>query len=212
MANVLLVGATGLVGQELLKLLLDDDNIGHIYAPTRTPLPAHSKIVNPVGADLRILLDELVEPVDTVFCCLGSTLREAGSKNQFHYVDYILPLYTGLAGLRLHAQQYVVVSALGANERSPFFYNRIKGEMEQALQAQQWKSLTIARPSMLLGKRATSRIFETLAAPLFFLLPGKWRAIKAKSVARAMLKCASTPQATQSRIVESNELRRLGKV
>lgn len=80
---------------------------------------------------------------------------------------------TALTGRRLGAQHMVVVSAMGANAHSPFFYNRVKGEMEEALIAQNWPRLTIARPSMLLGDRTTRRVNETLFAPLFRLLPGK---------------------------------------
>lgn len=101
---------------------------------------------------------------------LGTTRREAGSKAAFIHADYTLVVDTALTGRRLGAQHMLVVSAMGANAHSPFFYNRVKGEMEEALIAQNWPRLTIARPSMLLGDRTTRRVNETLFAPLFRLL------------------------------------------
>lgn len=100
---------------------------------------------------------------------------------------------TALTGRRLGAQHMLVVSAMGANAHSPFFYNRVKGEMEEALIAQNWPRLTIARPSMLFGDRTTRRVNETLFAPLFRLLPGNWKSIDARDVARAMLAEALAP-------------------
>ncbi len=101
------------------------------------------------------------------FCCPGTTRREAGSKEAFVHADYTLVVDTALAGKRLGAQHMLVVSAMGANAHSPFFYNRVKGEMEEALMAQEWPRLTIARPSMLLGIGEHKRANETLFAPLF---------------------------------------------
>ena len=100
MARALLVGATGLVGRELLQLLQSDPQITAIVAPTRTPLP-HGKLTNPVGDALFELLSSLQQPVDLVFCCLGTTRRAAGSADAFRYVDYQLVVESALTGLRL---------------------------------------------------------------------------------------------------------------
>lgn len=103
---------------------------------------------------------------------LGTTRREAGSKEAFVHADYTLVVDTALTGKRLGAQHMLVVSAMGANAHSPFFYNRVKGEMEAALIEQDWPRLTIAVPSMLSGEREKKRANETFLAPLFRLLPG----------------------------------------
>ena len=98
----------------------------------------------------KMCIRDSTDPIDIVFCCLGTTRREAGSKEAFIHADYTLVVDTALTGRRLGAQHMLVVSAMGANAHSPFFYNRVKGEMEEALIAQNWPKLTIARPSMLL--------------------------------------------------------------
>lgn len=114
---------------------------------------------------------------------------------------------TALTGRRLGAQHMLVVSSMGANARSPFFYNRVKGEMEEALIAQAWPKLTIARPSMLLGDRNRHRFTETLFAPFFRLLPGNWKSIDARDVARAMLADALSPEHEGVTILTSSQLR-----
>jgi uncharacterized protein YbjT (DUF2867 family) len=151
MSRVLITGATGLVGGILLRMLANDARVDAIAAPTRRPLEPISGVFNPHDPQLTDALAMVTEPVDTVFCCLGTTRREAGSKEAFIHADYTLVVDTALTGLRLGARHMLVVSALGANARSPFFYNRVKGEMENALMEQEWERLTIVRPSMLVG-------------------------------------------------------------
>lgn len=206
MARVLITGASGLVGGELLHLLQLDSQVSQIVAPTRHPLPSHSKLQNPVGKDLHELLNSLAEPVDKVFCCLGTTRRQAGSADAFRHVDYQLVVDTALTGQRLGAQHCLVVSALGANPGSLFLYNRTKGQMEQALREQHWPRLTLVRPSMLTGQRTHARLLERLTAPLFNLLPGKWRSVAAKDVAQALLTEALTP-GNGVKVLESDQIK-----
>lgn len=211
MRNVLITGATGLVGGHLLNLLLRESQIESITAPTRHPLEHAFGVVNPHHPDLTAALAQVSTPVDTVFCCLGTTQREAGSKSAFTHVDYDLVLETAQTGLRLGAQQMLVVSAMGANSHSPFFYNRVKGEMEAALIAQGWPRLTLARPSMLLGERGSPRLSERLLGPLFSLLPGNWKSIKAEDVAKAMLATAKNPGTASLTILSSRKLREMAR-
>ncbi len=207
MSRVLLTGATGLVGGELLRLLSLDTRVTQIYAPSRRALAPLDKVINPRDPQLSDALGVLTEPVDIVFCCLGTTRREAGSKQAFVHADYTLVVDTALVGRKLGAQHMLVVSAMGANAHSPFFYNRVKGEMEQALIAQDWPHLTIARPSMLLGQREKQRLSESLFAPLFRLLPGRWRAIQARDVALALRDAAFSPAPVGVNILPSDQLR-----
>ena len=100
MNRVLLTGATGLVGSHLLRLLIEDPRVDEIIAPTRRALPAMRKVVNPVEADLTDVLGPLQTSLDTVFCCLGTTRKQAGSKQAFIHVDYTLVVDSGLSGLR----------------------------------------------------------------------------------------------------------------
>ena len=207
MSQVLITGATGLVGGHLLRMLLNAPDIKSIAAPTRRPLSDISGVFNPHDPQLPDALAQVVDPVDIVFCCLGTTRREAGSKEAFVHADYTLVIDTALVGKKLGAQHMLVVSAMGANAHSPFFYNRVKGEMEEALIAQQWPRLTIARPSMLVGEREKKRAGETLLAPLFSLLPGNLKSIDARDVASALLAEALSPAQEGVRILSSSQLR-----
>ncbi len=145
-----------------------------------------------------------------MFCCLGTTLKEAGSEEAFRSVDFDLPLALGERGLALGARHYIVVSALGADSKSSIFYSRVKGELEDALRQQGWPQLTIARPSLLLGQREEIRLAELLAAPFSRILPGKLHGIEAIALARALWRLA-LETGKGSRVVESDELRKLGK-
>lgn len=207
MSRVLITGATGLVGGILLRMLANDARVDAIAAPTRRPLEPISGVLNPHDPQLTDALAMVTEPVDTVFCCLGTTRREAGSKEAFIHADYTLVVDTALTGLRLGARHMLVVSALGANARSPFFYNRVKGEMENALIEQEWERLTIARPSMLLGNREKHRVNESLFAPLFRIMPGNLKSIAAQDVASAMMKAAFSSSSQRVEILSSARLR-----
>ncbi|QLR71525.1 NAD(P)H-binding protein [Citrobacter freundii] len=211
MSQVLITGATGLVGGHLLRMLLNEPRVHAITAPTRRPLAETVGVFNPHDPQLTDALAQVTDPVDIVFCCLGTTRREAGSKEAFIHADYTLVVDTALTGRRLGAQHMLVVSSMGANAHSPFFYNRVKGEMEEALIAQKWPRLTIVRPSMLLGDREQQRANEKLFAPLFKLLPGNWKSIEARDVARAMLVEALAPGHEGVSILTSSELRERAK-
>ena len=128
MSQVLLTGATGLVGGHLLRLLQNEPRISTIAAPTRRPLAPAEGVFNPHDPQLTDAPAQVVDPVDIVFCCTGTTRREAGSKEAFVHADYTLVVDTALTGKRLGAQHMLVVSAMGANAHSPFFYNRVKGK------------------------------------------------------------------------------------
>ncbi|EOL9025959.1 NAD(P)H-binding protein [Cronobacter sakazakii] len=210
MSRVLITGASGLVGSHLLRMLVDEPRVTSIIAPTRRPLrvPMH-KVENPCDPQISDVLTQLSAPLDIVFCCLGTTRREAGSKEAFILADYTLVVDTSLAGLRLGAKHMLVVSALGANPNSPFFYNRVKGEMETALKAQGWPRLTIARPSLLIGDREKRRAGESFMAPLFRLLPGKWKAIEAQTVAQALINAALSPAQEDVAVLDSEQLREI---
>ncbi|WP_058910867.1 NAD(P)H-binding protein [Entomohabitans teleogrylli] len=193
MSRVLITGATGMVGQALLNKLAAEPRVGQIIAVTRRALPPLDNVTNIVNPRLEEALSQLETPLDSAFCCLGTTRRQAGSREAFSAVDKDRVIDTALAARRLGASHMLVVSAAGANAVSPFFYNRVKGEMEAALIAQQWPYLTIARPSMLLGERQQKRWSEELLAPLFRMLPTGWRSIAASDVASAMLEEMLTP-------------------
>lgn len=207
--HILIAGATGLTGEHLLDRLLSEPTVARVLAPTRRPLATHPHLENPVG-ELQTLLPQLSGQVDTAFCCLGSTIKQAGSQEAFRAVDHDLVLAFARRARELGARHLVVISALGANAGSKVFYNRVKGETEEALKAMDWPQLTIARPSLLLGARHEFRLGERLAAPLLRWLPGKYRGIDACALARALWRLALEEE-DGVRVIESSDLRRLGR-
>lgn len=207
--HILLAGATGLTGEHLLDRLLNEPTISRVLAPTRRPLAEHPHLENPVG-DPAVFLPQLSGRVDTAFCCLGTTIKQAGSENAFRAVDLDMVVAFSKRAREMGARHLLVVSAIGADPKSSVFYNRVKGEMEQALIAQDWPQLTIARPSLLLGERAEPRLAEKLAGSLSKLIPGKYHGIEACQLARALWRLA-LEEKDGVRIVESDELRRLGR-
>ena len=207
--HVLLAGASGLTGEHLLDRLLNEPTITRVLAPSRRPLAEHPHLENPVGETAE-LLPRLSGQVDIAFCCLGTTIKKAGSEQAFRAVDLDLVVAFAKRARELGARHLIVISALGADPSSSIFYNRVKGEMEAALKAQDWPQLTLCRPSLLLGERTEPRLAEQLAGPLSRLIPGKYHGIEACQLARAMWRLALEEQ-EGVRVVESDELRKLGK-
>ena len=207
--HILLAGATGLTGEHLLDRLLNEPTVSRVLAPSRRPLAAHPHMENPVG-DPAIFLPQLAGRVDIAFCCLGTTIKQAGSEEAFRAVDLDMVVAFGKRAREMGARHLLVISALGADPKSSIFYNRVKGEMEEALKAQNWPQLTIARPSLLLGERIEPRLSERVVGPLSKLIPGKYRGIEVCQLAWALWRLALEDQ-DGIRIVESDELRRLGK-
>ncbi len=207
--HILLAGASGMTGEHLLDRLLNEPTVERVLAPSRKPLAEHPHLENPVG-ELLDLLPALDGPVHTAFCCLGSTIKQAGSQDAFRAVDHDLVLAFAARARELGTRHLLVVSAIGADPGSSVFYNRTKGQTEDALKAQGWPQLTIARPSLLLGPRNEFRLGERLAALFLRWLPGKHRAIDVTALARALWRLA-LEEGEGLRIVESDELRRLGR-
>ncbi|MDH4561342.1 oxidoreductase [Pseudomonas sp. BN411] len=207
--HILLAGATGLTGEHLLDRLLNEPTVARVLAPTRRPLAEHPHLQNPVGP-LVEMLPQLEGRIDVAFCCLGSTIRQAGSQEAFRAVDLDLVLAAARRARELGARHFIVISALGASQASPIFYNKVKGEMEEALKAMDWPQLTIARPSLLMGPRSEFRFGERLAAAFMRWLPGKYRGIDVCTLARALWRLALEEE-DGIRIIESDDLRRLGR-
>jgi uncharacterized protein YbjT (DUF2867 family) len=147
--------------------------------------------------------------VDAIVCALGTTIRQAGSRTRFRTVDYEYPLAFARLGRRHGCNHFLVVSALGANPRSRVFYNRVKGELEDALRGLSYPRLTIVRPSLLLGPRAELRLGEEVAKRvtrwLGPLVPRAFKPVEARIVATALVRAAKDP-GSGVRIIESGEL------
>ncbi len=191
--KVLLAGATGLVGGEILRLLADDPSVTEIRALTRRPLPPTLPAkVRQCQVDFDCLeKHEQLFNVDWVICSLGTTMKKAGSRQAFRLVDFDYPLKIAETGFAHGARHLLLVSALGANANSRFFYSRVKGDLEEAAGALGYRALTIARPSLLLGKRNDDRRWgEEWAKRVSWLMPRPLRAVQASVVARALLETA----------------------
>jgi uncharacterized protein YbjT (DUF2867 family) len=207
---VWIIGATGLVGQEALTAHLEDPLFSQVTAVTRRTTGLSSPRLREKVVDFEALSRELIgEKVDLAICCLGTTIKQAGSKNAFRHVDFDYALAFAQSALAAGARHFLLVTALGADPTSRIFYNRVKGELEAALSGFGFEALTIVRPSLLIGDRKQQRLGERIAAPFSKLLPRSVRGIEARTVGRALARLAREP-AQGKRIVLSGELHELG--
>ena len=207
--SVVLVGATGLVGAECLRLLLADPGVGRVAVLARRPLtdaPRSQKLDGHVLDFDRLHDHAELFAADQLICALGTTIGQAGSKERFRAVDFGIPLTLGKLAAERGVRHFLLISALGSAAASRVFYNRVKGELEEALSALPFRSLSIVRPSLLLGERREFRLGESIAQRLSFLMPGKYAPIHARDVAAALVRLAAE-DAPGRRLVESAEMR-----
>jgi uncharacterized protein YbjT (DUF2867 family) len=205
----LLVGATGLVGQQCLQLLAQDPAVGTVRALVRRPIEAPSGKVQVCVADFN-RLEAHAEwlAADWVFCALGTTIATAGSRPAFRQVDFDYPLQVAQLAKAQGARRFMLVSALGANARSRVFYSRVKGELEEAIAALGFESATFAQPSLLAGDRAEVRIGERIGLKLSWLMPERYRPVQARQVAQALLNAAKSGPSGMHRL-SNTAMRRL---
>jgi len=190
--RVLLAGASGLVGRAALSALLADPGVGEVVVLTRRALdnlPREPRVQECVTEFTHLDAHAEWFAVDQVLCALGTTMRQAGSQAAFRRVDFEFPLLIGKLACGAGAKHYALVSAAGASIHSSVFYNVVKGELEESLQAQGWPALTIARPSLLLGDRNEFRPAESIARRFGWLAPPAYRPVEAGRVARALVRC-----------------------
>jgi uncharacterized protein YbjT (DUF2867 family) len=217
--TILLAGASGLIGRELLELLLAPGRDARVAVLARRPLaPARSDPRLSVRTGELAALAAEARGVRDVYIALGTTIKVAGSEAAFRAVDVQLVVGVARAARTAGATRLAVVSALGANARSGIFYNRVKGEAEDALKTLGYESLVIAQPSLLIGDRSAlgqpTRSGELFAArffsPVMSWIPAGVRPIAAATVARAMV--TALEQATRgTRVLSSAEMQRLGR-
>lgn len=210
--SILLCGATGLVGRQCLDLLLADPAIGRVVVLTRRPLSTDVSVhKNASMLEQHVIdfdrLDSYADllRVDQIICALGTTIKQAGSEERFRQVDFGYPLALARLGAEQGAQHFLLVSAIGANARSRIFYNRVKGELEQEICALPYRSITVVRPSLLLGDRGEFRMGEEIGKRLGFLLPGKYKPVEARTVAAALVAAAKADR-PGCRVMESAQI------
>jgi uncharacterized protein YbjT (DUF2867 family) len=210
--KALIVGSTGLIGGFCLQALIDASIYSEVIALVRKPLLKTHRKLKTIITEFDSLESELANlHIDDVYCCLGTTITKAGSQDAFKKVD--LSLVATLAELmrKQGAEQFIVISAMGANKDSQVFYNRVKGEMEAALQKIGYPCLRIIRPSLLLGARKEFRLGEKAAVLLTPLLKPflqgslkKYRPVEAEKVAQFMVQVALEEPFTGVHVYESN--------
>jgi uncharacterized protein YbjT (DUF2867 family) len=190
MKTALVVGATGLVGNLLTNKLLEDKNYSTIKVLVRKPIAINHPKLEQIIADFDNL-DAAKIVADDIFCCLGTTMAKAGSKQAFYKVDFTYPYEVAKIALKNGAKQYAIVTAMGADQKSLFYYNRVKGDIETALTELKYPNLMIFRPSMILGERQEHRggeSFGKVVMGLFdFMTPKKYKGIEADKIANCMI-------------------------
>ena len=189
-----LIGATGLIGSHLLKYLKDDDDFKTIRVLVRRPVAIKHPKVKVIVIDFadQAAFKAGIAGCDTVFCAVGTTNKKVkGDKEAYRKVDYDIPVNAARFCAETGCRQFLLVSSVGANSKGGNFYIKMKGEVEDKVQSIGIPSVSIFRPSMLMGKRTESRPAEAIAQAmgksLSFLFPSKYKPIQAKDVAKAMI-------------------------
>ncbi|MFO7924119.1 MAG: NAD(P)H-binding protein [Bacteroidales bacterium] len=210
--TAILFGATGLTGAHVLQKLVRNERYEKVIVFTRSEPDLKNDKIEIINTDLEKIGDYANKiSGDDVFCCLGTTIKKAGSKENFRKVDFEFPVNIARIASNNNVPNFLIISSVGADPKSSNFYLRTKGETEKAVQEFSFKKVVILRPSMLLGKRKEFRFLEEagrlIMIPVGFLLRGrlkKYRAIESERVAEAMVKFANIT--TSKKIFESHEI------
>ena len=205
--SVLILGATGLVGAECVRQFAESSRFERVIALARRPLAdAGGTRVESHVIDFERLEDAARHfRVSHVVCALGTTIKKAGTQERFRRVDYDYALAAARLGVREGARHFLLVSALGASAKSRIFYSRVKGALEDAIRALAYRSVTIVRPSLLLGERAEVRPGESIGKFFAGIVPRKWRPVHASAVAATLLR-AAVEDHPGVRVIESREI------
>ncbi|SFL67464.1 hypothetical protein SAMN03159341_108169 [Paenibacillus sp. 1_12] len=197
--TAIVAGASGLIGTELVACLMNEPSYERVVILVRKPIHiVHPKCIQ-VITNYEQLEDEIKAYMaeSDLFCCLGTTIKKAGTKEQFRKVDLEYPMRLGKLAKTYHAAYFGIVTALGANAQSSIFYSQVKGQVEADLEQLQLPALHLFRPSLLLGERSDVRTGERIGAVLSvavtpLLIGGlqKYKPIHVKTVAKAMLHTA----------------------
>jgi uncharacterized protein YbjT (DUF2867 family) len=211
MKTALVLGGTGLTGKKIIRLLLADKRYSHVKVPVRTKMDIIYDKLDQINFDYDNPTEDTLQ-ADEVFCCLGTTIKNAGSNAAFYKVDYEYVLNCATIAKKLGAQKFILISAVGANIKSNIIYNKTKGQIEAALTAIGFNTLIILRPSLLLGKRKEYRMAENIASffmtTFSFLIPAKYKAIESREVALAMLYLINNTDLTGVHIIENTDIKK----
>lgn len=217
--TALIAGATGLVGGHLLDLLLEDENYSTVKVLSRRTLGGDDGKLKEIIIEDFDKLENYSEELkaDDYFCCLGTTMKKAGNKAAFKKVDFQYPTTLAAIARENNANSFHLISAMGADSSSMIFYNKVKGETEDAIQSMKLEKAYIYRPSFIAGERAEKRTAEKaaiwIANKFDFIFFGpfkKYAAVHAKTIANAMLKTAKNSK-EKFNVIPSDEIENIGK-
>ncbi|MDO6808242.1 NAD(P)H-binding protein [Zobellia galactanivorans] len=213
--TAIILGATGLTGGILLRLLLEDDRYGKVklFSRSSTGL-SHQKIEEHLGDLMQLEQFEADFTGDEVFCCIGTTKSKTPNKEVYRKIDYGIPVAAAKLSAKNGISSFLVMSSMGANAKSNVFYSRLKGEMEEAVLGENIENTYLFRPSLIGGKREEKRIGELLFKQLMkvvnLVLAGpleKYRSIKPETIAKAMIRVANGAYTTP--IIESDKIKKI---
>ncbi|MFT6851306.1 MAG: hypothetical protein ACJATA_002127 [Sphingobacteriales bacterium] len=210
--TAIILGATGLTGSHLLDELIHDSDFELIKIFSRnTTNVTHPKVKEYLGDLLHIESFKNDFTGDVTFCCIGTTASKTKDKSVYKSIDFGIPVSAANLSKENGISQFLVISSMGANSKSPVFYNKTKGEMEEQVQKSQVEKTIVLRPSLILGNRGEQRIGESIGvAVMNFISPlmigslKKYRAINAQSIAMAMIKISKST--IKSQIIESDKI------
>ena len=216
--TAIILGATGLTGTILLQKLIEDDRYDSIKLFSRSKMEGLPKKVTQFIGDLLKLEQFKADfSADEVFCCIGTTTKKTPDKALYKQIDYGIPLTAAKLSKENNINTFLVISAMGSNEKSSVFYNRTKGEMECDVLQQNIKNTFILRPSLIGGERNERRILEKIGLfvfkiiqPLFIGKLKKYRIINAESIAQTMINLANNTSNAEV-IITSNDIIKLSK-
>ncbi len=213
--TAILLGASGLTGKHLLAALVADENYDNIKLFSRKKTENKSSKVNEIVGDLLSLENFKLDFIaDEVYCCIGTTTKKTPDKKQYKNIDFGIPVAVAKLAKKNHIPTFIVVSAMGAKTKSSIFYNKTKGEMEQAVLSEKIPHTYILRPSIIGGNRDEKRPVEKIGIAIFKLLKPlmvgklkKYQIIEAENIAKAMVYLANNIPEIQ--IIESDKIQEL---
>ena len=212
--NAIILGATGLTGSHLMELLLKSSDFDCVKVFTRKKLSiSHPKIEEHVVDLLKLSEYSKEFNADVVFCCIGTTKAKTPDRSLYRAIDYGIPVEAAKLCKQNYINHFMVISALGANTKSKVFYNRVKGEMERDVLAQEIEHTHLLQPSLIVGNRKEKRGAEDFSKHFMkifgFLIPARYKMIQAQTIAQAMLQLARKPNKEQ--IIPSEEIKSIAQ-
>jgi len=211
--SAIVVGATGLVGTELVKLLCNSEEFDLVKIIVRRQVMFTHPKLEVIVRKFDNLTEQDIGEVQDVFCCLGTTIKKAGSREAFKKVDFDYPRTIAALAKKQNIEHFIIITAMGANEKSSFHYSRVKGMIERELTTMDFPRLSILRPSILTGNRNEFRLGERIVVlfmkmmnPILVGSMSKYRSIAGKQVAYAMKSIALNQNEQKVTIYSSDEL------